>query len=212
MRKMPQTAWLDLGRGRLLALLPGIAGHEARNTADHFRPDISPSTTARPRPKRMPTIRQSVDEAPLGFSWIEQPYLAALARPAGTDDLRWLRQQGIEVLISLTEDPPPRYQVEEAGLLLYHVPLQDMMPPAQEDLDRCISAIERARRSGLGVAVHCEAGMGRTGVVLACYFVSQGLAAEQAIRRIRQLRPGSIETPEQEDAVREFAARRRSPA
>lgn len=157
----------------------------------------------------MPAIFQSVDEAPLGFSWIEEPYLAALARPAGVEDLRWLRQHGIEVLISLTEEPPPRRDVEDAGLLLYHVPLEDMQPPSQEDLDRCVSAIERARKSGMGVAVHCEAGMGRTGVVLACYFVLHGCSAEQAIRRVRQLRPGSIETPEQEDAVREFASRHR---
>lgn len=151
-----------------------------------------------------------MDEPPLGFSWIEKPYLAALARPAGVEDLRWLRRHGIEVLISLTEEPPSRYDVNEAGLLLYHVPLEDMMPPSQEDLDRIMSAMDRARRSGLAVAVHCEAGMGRTGVVLACYFVQQGLTAEQAIRRIRQIRPGSIETSEQEDAVREFAARHRA--
>jgi atypical dual specificity phosphatase len=151
-----------------------------------------------------------VDDAPAGFSWIDKPHLAALARPAGVGDLRWLREHGIDVLISLTEEPPSRREVNEAGLLMYHVPLEDMMPPSQEDLDRIISAIERARRSGMGVAVHCEAGMGRTGVVLACYLVSQGESAAQAIRRVRQLRPGSIETPEQEEAVHEFAARRRA--
>ncbi|MCS7167987.1 MAG: dual specificity protein phosphatase 23 [Gemmatales bacterium] len=152
-----------------------------------------------------------MDEAPKGFSWIDKPCLAALARPAGLEDLRWLRQQGLDVIISLTEEPLPRREVNEAGLLVYHVPLEDMMPPSQEDLDRCVSAIERAQRSGLGVAVHCEAGMGRTGVVLACYLVKRGLSAEQAIRRIRQLRPGSIETPEQEDAVRQFAQRHSEP-
>jgi hypothetical protein len=39
---------------------------------------------------------------PLGFSWIEKPLLAAMARPEGPEDLDWLRQQGIELLISLT--------------------------------------------------------------------------------------------------------------
>lgn len=150
-----------------------------------------------------------VEDAPVGFSWIEEPRLAALARPAGVEDLRWLRAHGLEVLISLTEEPPSRREVNEAGLMLYHVPLEDMKPPSQEDLDRCISAMECALRSGFGVAVHCEAGMGRTGVVLACYLVKRGLSAEQAIRRIRQLREGSIETREQEEAVRRFAARHR---
>lgn len=44
--------------------------------------------------------------------------------------------------------------------------------------------------------------------MLAAYFVAQGVAAEDAIGRVRRLRRGSVETGEQEDAVREFEARR----
>src|SRR5947207_4954869 len=114
---------------------------------------------------------------PHGFSWVEKPLLAALARPSSPEDLRWLRDQGVEVLLSLTEDPPRRDWVEDAGLLLYHVPVEDMEAPSQEQLDRCVSAIARANSQNMGVAVHCGAGLGRTGVVLACYFVSKGLTA-----------------------------------
>ena len=59
--------------------------------------------------------------------------------------------------------------------------------------------------SDLGVAVHCAAGLGRTGTVLAAWFVTQGLSAQNAIARVRRLRPGSVETEEQERAVEEFA-------
>jgi protein-tyrosine phosphatase len=65
----------------------------------------------------------------------------------------------------------------------------------------------RANERQMGVAVHCGAGLGRTGVVLACYFVSKGLNAPNAIARVRRLRPGSVETEEQADAVAEFARR-----
>jgi atypical dual specificity phosphatase len=146
---------------------------------------------------------------PEGFSWIKKPLLAALARPESAEDLAWLRRQGIEVLVSLTEDPPRRDWVEDAGLLLFHVPMEDMEAPTPEQIDRCLSAIKRANDKEMGVAVHCAAGLGRTGVVLACYFVDQGLSAVHAITRVRQLRPGSIETTEQSDAVAEFARRRR---
>jgi atypical dual specificity phosphatase len=44
--------------------------------------------------------------------------------------------------------------------------------------------------------------------VLACYFVSKGMTATNAIARVRRLRPGSIETEEQAEAVEEFARRR----
>jgi atypical dual specificity phosphatase len=146
---------------------------------------------------------------PQGFSWIKKPLLAALARPEAPEELAWLRQQGIEVLLSLTEEPPRRDWIEDSGLLLFHVPMEDMEAPTAEQIDRCLSAIQRANDKEMGVAVHCAAGLGRTGVVLACYFVDQGLSAVHAITRVRQLRPGSIETSEQSDAVAEFSRRRR---
>ncbi len=144
---------------------------------------------------------------PRAFSWIEKPLLAAMGRPEDEDELRWLKQHGIEILVSLTEDPPRRRDVNNAGLLLYHVPVPDMTAPTQEELDRCVSAIDKAKQSGMGVAVHCGAGAGRTGVVLACYFVQQGASAAEAVQKIRKLRPESIETDEQLEAVQEFAKR-----
>jgi atypical dual specificity phosphatase len=144
---------------------------------------------------------------PHGFSWIDKPLLAAMARPEDVDELRWLRAQGIEVILSLTEDPLRRDWVNEAGLMLVHVPIVDMEAPTQEQLDRCIATIRRANEHNLGVAVHCGAGLGRTGVVLACYFVTKDLNAKNAIARVRRLRPGSVETDEQAEAVTEFARR-----
>lgn len=150
--------------------------------------------------------------APSGFTWIEKPLLAALARPSGSEDLTWLREHGIEVLLSLTEDRPRRDWIEDAGILVYHEPLEDMEPPTQDQLDRAVSAIVRANERKMGVAVHCGAGLGRTGVVLAAYFVARGLSAGNAIARIRRMRPGSIETDEQAAAVELFARRRRQEA
>jgi atypical dual specificity phosphatase len=146
---------------------------------------------------------------PSGFSWIDKPLLAAMARPSGAEDLVWLREQGIEVLLSLTEERPRRDWIEDAGLLVDHVPLEDMEPPSQEQLDRCVSTIARANERKMGVAVHCGAGLGRTGVVLAAYFVARGLSAANAIARIRRLRPGSIETDEQAAAVELYARRQK---
>ncbi len=132
-----------------------------------------------------------------------------MARPSGPGDLVWLREHGIEVLLSLTEDRPRRDWIDESGLLVYHEPLEDMEAPSQEQLDRCVSAILRANERQMGVAVHCGAGLGRTGVVLAAYFVARGLNAANAIARIRRLRPGSIETDEQAAAVEWYARRKR---
>jgi len=146
---------------------------------------------------------------PRAFSWIEKLRLAALAAPESEDELYWLREQGIQLLLSLTEEPPPRTWINNSGFLLLHVPIIDLEAPSQEQLDQCISAMDRAMENNMGVAVHCGAGLGRTGTILAAFFVYRGMTASQAIARVRTLRPGSIETEEQADAVMEFARRRK---
>jgi atypical dual specificity phosphatase len=147
--------------------------------------------------------------SPQGFSWIDKPLLAALARPSSPEEMIWLRSQGIELLISLTEDRPRRDWVEQANLLVFHEPLEDMEAPSQDQLDRCVSAIERATARNMGVAVHCGAGLGRTGTVLAAYLVAKGQTAAAAIAKVRRLRPGSVETDDQVAAVELFARRKR---
>jgi atypical dual specificity phosphatase len=148
--------------------------------------------------------------APEGFSWVDKPLLAAMARPEELDDFTWLREQGIQLLISLSEHPPRRDHVNEAGLLTLHVPVEDMHPPSQKQIDLCMSAIQKAHAQEMAVGIHCTAGLGRTGVILACYFIKQNLSAKNAIARVRRLRPGSVETDEQVDAITTFARRTRA--
>jgi atypical dual specificity phosphatase len=145
---------------------------------------------------------------PDNFSWIEKPLLAAMARPGSREELEWLRTQGIDILLSLTEEPPHRSWVNEAGLMLVHVPVEDLTAPSRDQMDQAMNVLARANEHGMGVGVHCAAGLGRTGVILACYFVTKHMTATAAIDHVRQLRPGSIETDEQLASVVEFARTR----
>ena len=55
--------------------------------------------------------------------------------------------------------------------------------------------------------VHCLGGHGRTGTMLACYMVKyMGRTATEAIEEIRNTRPGSVETEEQEELIAEYEA------
>jgi atypical dual specificity phosphatase len=94
-------------------------------------------------------------------------------------------------------------------LLVVNVPVPDMEAPTDRQLDHLLETIRKAHNSGMGVAVHCGAGLGRTGTVLAAYFVTRGMAPREAVEKVRALRPGSVETIEQERAIERFAGRSR---
>lgn len=146
---------------------------------------------------------------PYFFSWVDEPVLAACAEPNGPDQLAWLRGEGIDILITLTEEHVPRTWIDAAGLLGVHVPVADMDVPTPGQIDQVLAVIDKARAAGMGVALHCLAGRGRTGTLLAAYFVHRGLSAREAIKKVRGLRPGSIEVDEQEAAIAAFERARR---
>ncbi|HJZ89363.1 MAG TPA: dual specificity protein phosphatase 23 [Gemmataceae bacterium] len=147
---------------------------------------------------------------PYFFTWVDEPLLAASAEPGGPEQLAWLRAQGVDILVTLTEDPLPRTWIDGAGLMGVHVPIPDMDVPTVEQIEQVMSVIDKAKSSNMGVAIHCLAGRGRTGTILAAYFVYQGMSAEEAMQKVRELRPGSIEVTEQEEAIRAFERARRS--
>ena len=146
-----------------------------------------------------------------GFSWVEQDTLAAMARPGRERDLEvdlvWLQSEGITVLVSLTEEPIPKEVLEKYGMVGLHLPVEDFTPPTLAQIDRFLGEVDRAKSEGGALGIHCTAGKGRTGTMLAAYLVSGGLSAEDAIAKIRKLRPGSVETAAQEERVAEFADR-----
>ncbi|GFO43952.1 tyrosine phosphatase domain-containing protein 1 [Plakobranchus ocellatus] len=55
------------------------------------------------------------------------------------------------------------------------------------------------------VAVHCHAGLGRTGLIIACYLIyNNRVGARKAIQYVRSRRPGSIQTKQQVATCLEF--------
>jgi atypical dual specificity phosphatase len=138
-----------------------------------------------------------------GFSWVIEGEIAGMASPAGRDDALWpwLAEQGVGLVVSLTSYPPDGDLLARHGIELLHIPVADFTPPSAEDVDTFLEHTRFQRHEGKAIVVHCGAGRGRTGTMIACYLVDQGRSAEQAIAIVRKKRPGSIETREQEEAV-----------
>jgi atypical dual specificity phosphatase len=137
------------------------------------------------------------------FSWIVEGVLAGSAKPTA-DDWRELRGLGIRGVVCLTEGAPAQAE----GVEFVHVPVRDFTAPSPDDIERAVEAIARFRSSGRPVLVHCGAGYGRTGTILACYLISLGEDAEAAIHRVRTARPGSVETAAQEHAAKAYGLSR----
>ena len=107
-------------------------------------------------------------------------------------------------MVTLTTDPLDVDVVEGAGIHSVHIPVHDFKAPKVAQLQKFAKLADRYVDAGDAVAVHCTAGVGRTGTFLAAYLVAHGKTAKEAIDGVRELRPGSIETDEQEAVIYEL--------
>jgi cell division cycle 14 len=113
---------------------------------------------------------------------------------------------GITAVVRLNE---PRYDprdFEAHGIAHHDLAFDDCTPPPARIVRDFLRV---AASSPGGVAVHCKAGLGRTGTLIALYMMRHhGFAARHAMAWVRIMRPGSVIGPQQHYlcAVEESAA------
>lgn len=143
------------------------------------------------------------------FSWLIEKRLAGVSYPRSEDALALLRELGVRALLSIHEEPLPSDLLAKHELQAACISVKDFTAPTVEQIEQAITIIDGFLAQDLPVAVHCGAGIGRTGTILACYLVSQGYSASDAIERVRGERPGSVETSNQKAAVYAYEQRRK---
>ena len=142
------------------------------------------------------------------FNWILTGLLAGSAQPGLFEDfaadMAALDKLGIRCIVSLTElplSPSP----EAFGFRFLHFPIDDMsiprLPATRALCEEVIASIEDDRP----VLMHCKAGLGRTGTMIACCLVTMGRRAEEAIAEIRRINYHYIQTAAQEQFVAHYA-------
>lgn len=140
----------------------------------------------------------------LKFSWVIDGQLGGSRGPRSKSDLLFLKQHGIRALVRLVE-PDESWvtadEVRQADLEDYNEPIPDFHAPTQAQIDRIIEYVDSRLKDGIPVAVSCNAGIGRSGAILACYLVHTGMTARAALELVHKKRGRGPEVPEQIAAV-----------
>ena len=145
-------------------------------------------------------VHGKITKRPTNFSWLIEEKLAGSGMPTTSDELDWVLKQGVKSIVTMTENSLPDSWVKDVNYL--HVPTPDLTAPDMDRIDTAVEFIHEQITNKEAVMVHCAAGMGRAGTILACYLVKyQKHSAKDAIQKIRKERPGSIQSDVQEMAI-----------
>jgi atypical dual specificity phosphatase len=143
-----------------------------------------------------------MSDRPTNFSWVIEGKLAGSGLPVTENEFKWVVDKGIKSIVTVREVPLPAEWFDSGAIDYLHLRVEDFGAPTVEEIDEVVNFIDKKIRRNRPVLVHCAAGKGRTGAVLAAYMVKrQRLSAKQAIEKIRILRPGSVQSIMQETAL-----------
>lgn len=165
---------------------------------------------ANPAPTPLSSSPRSL--GPSGFAWLIPGRLAGtpwpgLLRPAAYD-LELLQAVGVTQLLSVTDQPFPAELARAHGMAVGNDPMVDMQPPDIPQAIALCQRIEASLASGEVVAVHCHAGLGRTGTTLCAYWIwlhHGRISGELASRQVRRLHPGWAQSVAKVDFLHVFA-------
>lgn len=143
----------------------------------------------------------------ISFNWIIKDVLAGGSQ-AGLynemeDDLTILKNRGINSIITLTEKP---LDIPEGNtdFKILHFPINDMgIPTPKKALEICNLIVEMIKNNEK-VFIHCKAGLGRTGTILACVLVNMGRTDVEAIKEIRSVNNYYVQNITQERFVKHY--------
>lgn len=109
---------------------------------------------------------------------------------AGQKKLQSIVDAGITDFLDLTDpaDGLNSYNQMKVDKPFEHrrMTIRDMDVPSLETMREILDHLQNRLDAGHKVYVHCWGGIGRTGTVVGCHLVEQGMTADQALEHIAQ--------------------------
>ncbi|CAF3035978.1 unnamed protein product [Rotaria sp. Silwood2] len=206
------TPWTQVIRQRFMNIYSDVQPQFTQKSREHpLVPFIDPRRT---------NENLVMFSLPRYFRWIVPFFLSIMSTPRHERDIDALASVhiGIRHVITLTEeDPLPEEWFFNKTISHTHLPVANYRAPTIEQVDLFFQLINDPTKTPL--LVHCGGGKGRAGTMIACYLVIYGfqtptahewtqpcMSASEAIDKLRQLRPGSVETEEQERFIHTFVS------
>jgi protein-tyrosine phosphatase len=163
------------------------------------------------RPRLPDEARQYKSDAfgPRNFLWLRKGVLAGTPRPGLLIELDYdlaaLQRVGVTVLVSLTTRPIAPDALANYGIHGIAFPIKDMGVPTIDKAMALCAQIAAHIKQGDAVALHCKAGMGRTGAMLAAQLIWEGKTALDALETARRIEPRWVQSEEQVNFLDKFA-------
>lgn len=156
-------------------------------------------------------LRPRMDDIP-NFDMVSEIFLRG-GQPSAAG-LNWLRMYGVSTIIDLRgSDRENQWHMPDCRQLCLdgsemhfcNIAIEDFCTPTLEQVQQFVGLVNRMQKSRKVVFVHCKAGIGRTGTMIACWRVAAGADVDEALGKERLYSEGGGGL-RQENFVREFAA------
>ena len=151
-------------------------------------------------------LRSTVAKSPYRFGWLIEGKLAASGRLMSPSQLAWAASRGIKSVVTIIEFPLESTWFASGCEIVYrHIKVKDHSAPPVKELGELITYIDTEITNGRPVIVHCNGGSGRTGTVLAAYLMKkEGLTAQQAVRKVKEIRGRTAKHKKQRITLKEY--------